>query len=152
MFNTAFISCLLYLNMLSAHLTQAYASEVCRKEYQALGMSIVREPLLLWLLKIDCSLISIEWIILVSDQHLVGHWISYWSRTWRFSCSGISRYTTYRTKYHRDDIYLFSSTTITYLLINFGNIDTVACREISKYIFFLFSVWEVSISPSTFLL
>ncbi|KAJ6870258.1 protein ZINC INDUCED FACILITATOR 1-like isoform X3 [Populus alba x Populus x berolinensis] len=41
MFNTAFISCLLYLNMLSAHLTQAYASEVCRKEYQALGMSII---------------------------------------------------------------------------------------------------------------
>jgi len=33
--------------MLSADLTQAYASEVCRKEYQALGMSIVREPLLL---------------------------------------------------------------------------------------------------------
>ncbi|XP_022726138.1 protein ZINC INDUCED FACILITATOR 1-like isoform X3 [Durio zibethinus] len=46
---------------------RAYASEVCHKEYQALGMSV----------------------------HIMGYWLSHRSSSWRFSCTACGEISTY---------------------------------------------------------
>lgn len=68
---------------------QAYATEVCRKEYNHLALAVVR-----------CSIILLFWFFILKPQcswvatadppgfFLTRHWSHYWSSYWWLSCAG----------------------------------------------------------------